>query len=349
MSVLIFSDPHAHAWPRFSRVLPDGTNSRLADLLSVLSQIEQYARQYDARAVCCLGDVTHRRYFVQFSVYNRLLDALARLQRAVRGPLVVLVGNHDIEAGGVHSLHPLRYLADDVRVVDTPQWLDLPGLGQVYAVPYMEDGVPEAVREPVASGRLGEPAAAFLHYALDGTPLGEHEYQVRTPLRLSDLGRFPRVYLGHVHRPQVLGHALYVGAPMHFDFGDHGDRYAWLVERDRPPVPLPLSAPRFVTGSYPRIGLKGFAEPGYLRVLNVPRGEFEEVAQHARQLGWDEVLCQEAPAPSEAVRVVSSGSFLSDGLLAEYVARHAPDLPETARAQLLAAGRDLLQAAEGRV
>ncbi len=62
---LITSDWHAHNWSRFATTLTSGVNSRFADLLATIDQMEEYIEEYEPRYLIHLGDLTHRRYFVR--------------------------------------------------------------------------------------------------------------------------------------------------------------------------------------------------------------------------------------------------------------------------------------------
>jgi DNA repair exonuclease SbcCD nuclease subunit len=338
--LLAFSDLHAHAWPRFSRVLPNGRNSRLQDSLTVLDQIERLLIAHRPEALVFGGDLTHRRYFLQFGTYNHLVAHLVRLSRHVPRVLM-LPGNHDYEAAGIHSLDPLQYI-NRFEVIDHPRWVTDLSVGPTYFVPYLEgEAVRAAMREPPPV--RGEPFAAFLHYAMDGVVL-DHEYQLRTPLTLADITRFPQCFFGHVHGPQSDGRCTYLGAPMHFDFGDRGPRYAWLIDRDHR-QPIRLTAPQFITATYPRIGLKGFEEEGFLRVLNVPPPLFGDVKREGLRLGWSEVVCTEQAVPPEVLTLVASGAFLSETTLREYVTTRYPELGD-AQETMVQAGLAFLASAD---
>lgn len=343
MSVLIASDLHAHTWTRFSKMLPTGVNSRFQDLLNVLDQIEWCLDEYHPSTLILLGDLTHLRYFVRYSVLNPLAAKLAHLRTKVKD-LIIIPGNHDIEAEGVHSLSIFQHM--DITVLDTPSWRHVDGLGWVYFVPYMHYGVAEAMDQPPPMGARGLPAGAMLHYALDGKVL-DSEYRLPSPLTLAHTHEFDRLWLGHVHSPGIEnnGATVYVGAPMHFDFGDVGDRFAWLVDHETS-QPIKLTAPKFITAAYPRV-----AEPespnDFLRVLGVPRAMLQDVRQSALDLGWADAVCVEASVPTEAVKLITSGSFVNDELVREYVAAQFAGLTEEAREPIIAAGLEYLRKAEG--
>ena len=342
--ILIASDLHAHTWTRFSTTLPDGSNSRAADLWKIFDQLERHIEEYRPTYVIIPGDLTHRRYFVQFSIYTQLVRRIATLRRRYGVSIIVMVGNHDIESDGQHSLGPMKYL-DGVTVVDQPTLIELDGFGIVFFCPYMSgDQVAEAFR-----AQRVPMALAITHYAFDGKAMGTSEYAVPSPLRKQDADSFDRVVLGHVHSPSVEedGRIIYVGSVMHFDFGDRGDRFAWFFPGDRgAPRALPLKAPRFVTATYPRIPVPPLEESGFIRVLNTPPEMFDEVKRSAIETGWLACLPVEASMPQEAVRTLSSAVIADEQMLRAYVERRYPDLQDSHRENLIDFGLGCLREAQ---
>jgi len=334
VNALIISDLHAHAWTRFATTLPDGTNSRFKHLLDVLDQVSKYILDYRPQSLIVLGDVTHRRYFVNFAVYNKLMAKLVNLEGKVPGSAYMLVGNHDYESVGVHSLDPYRYAG--WVVIDKPTWTQYG-----FFVPWMPgDEVPDAVKDPGFSAEDAE--NIFLHYALDGTPL-DNEFSLPSTLKLESLSEFQRVILGHVHTPSQTtdGRVTYVGAPLHFDFGDAGDRFCWLFDEDSNLTPLKLDAPKFITTKYPKVPAP--SEAGFLRVLNVSRDRLVDVRERAVKLGWLDCTTVEAEVPTEAVAALTAGVMLDADIMQSYVDRKYPDLDEGGRAAILKFGLDCLR------
>lgn len=336
MSLLVTSDLHAHAWPRFATTMADGRNSRFCDLLRVLDQIENLVEEYGADALAILGDLTHQRYFVRFSIYTPLAAWLVKMRAKM--PVIVLKGNHDEETETTHSLGPLALAG--ITVIDEPRFVNLPNRDPALFVPYMSSGIEHAVRD---SG-----PEIFLHYALDGKVMTGGEYALTTSLKLSDLDGFDRIVLGHVHAPSVEHDArvIYVGAPLHFDFGDTGDRYCWLFPDDGEPLRIKLGAPKFVTTSYPRIGTAPLEYSGFLRVLNTPASLFEDVKRAARDQGWLDCLPIEERMPDEAVRVLSSAIMADEHVVRAWVDRQYANLPVHEREPIIAFGLDCLREAQ---
>ena len=343
MSAIIVSDLHSHAWPRFSTTLPDGTNSRFADLLNVLAQVDAYADEHEVRDILILGDLTHRRGYVQFSIYSRICDWLASHIRIGRR-VIALVGNHDIESEGHHSLEPLRYMG--VEVIEQPTWSHSDDGVPWLLIPYLQHDMVKAVNDAprIMGAREPEETIAFMHYAFDGKVLS-NEFSVPSALKRSEMSDYAKVILGHIHTPSVDdSRTVYVGAPMHFDFSDSGDRFCWLLDR-RTLTQLPLKFPRFVTTTYPRLPAPPADMPGFLRVLNTPRQLFGDVKKEALASGWQDTLIVEVSMPVEAVRTLSAATLVNEDMVRDYVQTQYGELDKTTRGEIMALGLKYLREA----
>lgn len=338
MNTLVISDLHAHtAWP-FSKPGPDGRPSRFADLLNVLAQVMVELNRDPADDLIIAGDLTHRRHFISFTLYNDLMAHVAGLARLVKRTHI-LVGNHDYETEETHSLYPFGYLPN-TTVYEEPALAKLYSGEDVMMIPYLHDAgrVVQAFEQAPA-------VPVFSHYAAEGVPLNE-EYWLDSPVKLDMLTRFPFVVFGHIHPPteQLEGRVHYVGAPMHFTFGDSGPRYFTRL-RGWDMLRKPLSFPVFQTARWPRIPKP--AARGYLRVLDVPARKLAEVKEAALAIGWMDAVALEEALPPEVREAISSGLVVDEPLLKEYVRRRCPDLSEEEQFALVAAGMAFLKEARG--
>lgn len=344
MSALILSDLHSHAWPRFSTTLADGTNSRFQDLLNVLSQVDAYADEHEVRDILILGDLTHRRGYVQFSVYARICDWIASHINIGRR-VIALVGNHDIESEGHHSLEPLRHMG--VEVIDQPQWIgNTNGKMPWLLIPYLQHDMVKAVQDApkILGARKVEDTIVFMHYAFDGKVLS-NEFAVPSALKRSEMSDYAKVILGHIHTPSVDDNrTTYVGAPMHFDFGDSGDRFCWLLD-GYDLTSLPLKFPRFVTATYPRLPAAPADMPGFLRVLGTPRQLFGDVKKETLSSGWQDVLLVEQSMPVEAVKTLSAATLVNEDMIRDYVQTQYGELDKTTRGEIMSLGLKYLREA----
>jgi DNA repair exonuclease SbcCD nuclease subunit len=346
VSAIIISDLHAHQWTRFAITLPNGMNSRLADLFDVLEQVKRYVEEYEPDHLLILGDLTHRRNFVTFSLYGKLMAWLAEIQR-LGVSIISLVGNHDIESEGHHALEPLPFMG--ITVVEQPSWLDLGPLGTNLFVPYLQHDMLKAIQD--APNLLGAPkhnddAIAFLHYAFDGKVLS-NEFAVPSSLKKSEMDDYRQIVLGHIHTPSYedQGRVRYVGAPWHMDFGDSGDRYVNFLDDSRVWHRLDLKFPRFVTTTYPRLPAPPADMPGFLRVLNTPRQLFGDVKKEALASGWQDVLLVEQSMPVEAVKTLSAATLVNEDMIRDYVQTQYGELDKTTRGEIMALGLKYLREA----
>lgn len=339
MRFLIVSDLHAHdAWP-MSQTLESGRSDRFQDLLTILEQVrlETLRTSYDALLI--LGDVTHRRAHISFKMYNTLVDAIAALW--TEQPVHILVGNHDLENARDSSLHPLSYIPG-ITVYERPTVAELAKGVKAHMIPFTANA-PEIGH----LFRTLDPALpVFAHYAAEGCPL-ETDYWLDSPIKLGDCDRFPQVVFGHVHKPgtQLDGKITYVGAPLHFDFGDHGPRYLWKWE-DGVMTCLPLNGPVFVTGTYPRIPMAP-AVGGYLRLQNVPLLRLEDVKAHCLSLGWRDARVEvEWVADGTVMQLLDQAEQaggVTEQLLTTYIQSAHPEWSDAVQQQVLARGLQLLE------
>jgi DNA repair exonuclease SbcCD nuclease subunit len=340
---IVTSDWHAHGWTRFASTRSDGVNTRFADLLDTIDQIEIAVMEHNPSYLIHLGDLTHRRGFVAFSTYTEIIRRLRELVQKYALRVIIIPGNHDIESEGHHALGPLKYI-EGITVVDEPELTAL--LDEwVYFVPYMDgERVVEAFQSVKRNVEL-----AFAHYMLDGHVLNGGEYGVPSALQLSDTDNFKRVVFGHVHAPAVEhdGRIIYAGAPLHFDFGDVGKRYCWWFPTlSAAPLAIELKAPRFVTTSYPRIPVAPLEKSGFLRVLGTPAGLYEDVKRQAREVGWLDCVAIEASVPDDAVRTLSTALMSDEVMVRAFVARQYPDASESHREHIAEFGLSCLREAQ---
>ena len=74
-TILVIGDTHLHPHQQFSRIGPDGMNSRVSIVLDQLRKAGQWAREHQVPYFVHLGDVFHTRDFVSYRVWNAAFDA----------------------------------------------------------------------------------------------------------------------------------------------------------------------------------------------------------------------------------------------------------------------------------
>jgi len=330
VNALVISDLHAHdSWP-FSRPLPNGLPSRFQDLLNVCDQVVQILDQGKYTDLFILGDLLHRRHFVRFSLLNPLYDAIFRMARRVK-KVVMIPGNHDFETHDVHSLHIFGQLPG-VDVVNKPMVTRLSNGEEVFMLPWSND--PHIQVHAVEHA----PSLPFFgHYGAEGCPL-ETDYWLEAPIKVGELARFPLTVFGHIHKPgvQLDGKIQYVGAPMHFDFGDHGDRGVLSVRGHGGGIRVErinLVSPKMITARHPRIPLPPNPGGGYLRLMEVPPNTLVEAREEALRLGWLDCIPIAKQMPDalrdELEAAHLAGAAVDRPMIERYVARLQLDEKES--------------------
>lgn len=281
--ILAFGDTHVGAGPDYGRE-PFGPRSRLADHAAGLDAVVELALEQRAQLVIHTGDVWHRRRPTPHEidvVRARLVEPL----REAGIPLIVIAGNHDVEAvdrvaapellrgDGVRVYRKpavgfLRPGADSAEVAVLP-WVPVAGLVAEQAGGDRDALNEEAARMLIEIARglraqAGEDAILVTHFSIGGStlPNGLPVAELREPvLPLHELTAldFKAVVAGHIHKPQILDWSggerthpvFYTGSPWVVDFGEaetpHG---AWTFDTDDPLGTLhahELEGRRFVT------------------------------------------------------------------------------------------------------
>lgn len=295
MLVLLFSDLHAHAFQAYSKLLPNGRNSRLQDALDILEEIRGICNKLDVDGVLFGGDLFHIRPglgSMKIPTFNAVYDAIARLKIG-RQFVGLLVGNHDQgnKAGTEHSIHAFKSI---VTVMDSRDWYTFTSYDEqlcVYAVPATTEV--EELRKDIAAAKTGlEPSAAVVskimlgHLGIDGAEIGTN-FRMRDDSLLSvdDLRQqdFDQIFLGDYHKPQKLAPLVkYIGATHHHNWGDAGQRRrALLFNTDTGELAdIPLrAAPMFVKLTWDELGsaAQSEIEGNWIRVLHQgPRTVFAQ-------------------------------------------------------------------------
>ncbi|RJO61038.1 MAG: hypothetical protein C4542_07450 [Dehalococcoidia bacterium] len=341
MKILNIGDLHANwNWP-YSRLDVNGLPTRVNDLLNVLGQVERILVGRDVETLVLGGDIFHRRHFISFRLYNAIYRALERLTERVVETIIV-PGNHDFEDGVEHALYPLKHLPN-TTLVEQAEQIDILG-GVATFIPFHPDPAVMVKAFDAAESEF----MVFSHYAAEGVEL-ESDYWLEAPLKLGELGRFPRVFFNHVHKPSVQRNyrVVYVGAPMHFDFGDVGSRGGVLID-DHGYERVTFTAPVFVTSKWPKLPVAP-PEGGYLRIVAVPKEKLEEAQHAAKGLGWLDAV----PLPAEIVPEVeksimtalAGGQAISEELLRQRVRAKCPELSADEQAQMVELGMYLYRQA----
>jgi DNA repair exonuclease SbcCD nuclease subunit len=206
-----FGEPTGHA----------GVNTRLSTITDVCRWAGEIFEQENVSCVYVLGDVTHHHGMLTPPVASRVVPGLYSLFNGDMS-LVVMSGNHDIDANGRSIIPYIRIQGDDVTMMDS--WYSIykhfEGVN-IWAVSYGEN--PLEVFRKMQSNSLKKmtPAVVLLHHHIEGAVHGSHEFEPPGGIKLSDIPSGCLVFSGHYHKRQKLGKAIqYIGAPLQHDFGE---------------------------------------------------------------------------------------------------------------------------------
>lgn len=231
---LVFSDLHAHNF----RYAADRTtipgrkglyNSRLADTVSVLREIKEYAGYYNIDTIVFCGDLFHRRTSVPTDVRHVIFDTFREFED-YGIDIYAILGNHDMgdRRGYVHSLAGLA--SSHIEVFDKGvDKVCLDGVDFLF-VPYTDD-IEEAKKALKEAGDWVEddPAILFAHLGMQGAKVGSDYVLVSdNDVSVKDVPheKFAACFFGHFHQHQQLfKNGWYVGATHQHNWGDaYGSR-----------------------------------------------------------------------------------------------------------------------------
>jgi DNA repair exonuclease SbcCD nuclease subunit len=302
MRIIIESDAQFNPWKEFSKILPNGRNSRLEDQLNAQSEIFKYSVDVGANILVHNGDLfdalTEKIDKTTFlAVYNLFVDF------SEKGVIVVLnVGNHDwiTRAEENHIIEPFREIKN-VLVVDKPH-IEIIDDVCLSFVPSTRTDFQKKVQE-VLYTKVGFKKYLFTHQDVTGAKSGPRDMPLKFKYAADDFcpNYFDLVFNGHFHKPQWLkSNFIIIGSPIQKDFGERADAKGfWFLDTDEAP-----KNPKFIETNAPRffkieISKEEFAEKGLANRL--PKEYVKE-----RDFLWiltDSTRISESPLISDKVRL----------------------------------------------
>lgn len=248
MRILFWSDLHAHVHRPFARY-EDGINTRLRDALRIIDQVTEVAKDCDYTVF--LGDLFHISP-PPAPAFNETYERIKKL--AAMKTLFMLAGNHDLRSkyynGDPRDIPFLKFLSfDTVRIFEvgkTSTSITLDPTGEKVSV-FGFNHRREADAAELVKG--ADPHDILvMHQEVFGAD-NEFGYTFRGGMHPDDLKKFRWVFTGHIHKPQILNdRVVVVGAPLHIDFGDVGDRGMFILDTEKDDVEVvDTKFPRFVT------------------------------------------------------------------------------------------------------
>lgn len=302
----VISDCHVHNWSAFSRVLSNGVNSRLKNILDEIAAAADAVEIAGGNTLYITGDLFHVRGSVSPMVLNPLIDLMTKLTSSgfqVR----VLTGNHDLESRDSEALsnacESLRPIKGVTVVSKTTVFVD----DKVVMVPWF-DSV-DTIRTQIASGidtvedTMGEDLSEWtlmLHAPVNGVLIGIPDNGFYSK-ELANFG-FKRVFSGHYHNYKAFDGEVYsVGAATHQTWNDVGTKAGHIIVDEFGVTHVETSAPKFIDYdlSWDAAEASEKCEGNYVRVKmgEADDDEVTMIRDHVMGLGGLGCLVQAIPVP----------------------------------------------------
>jgi len=237
MKIVTYSDAQFNNWKEFSRILPNGRNSRLQDQLNAQNEVFENCISINAHLLIHTGDLfeslTEKIDKVTFlTVYDKFVEF------SKSGVVVVLiVGNHDWldRTEKEHILEPFKEI-QNIIVVDAPR-VEQVGDTSFCFLPYTKVELTEKIVELARISRNSERRYLFTHQGgIQGAKVGPRDTILKGDYSLIDfkVGNFDLVFNGHYHKPQTMGNNfIIVGSLVQKDFGEREDNKGfWVLDTE---------------------------------------------------------------------------------------------------------------------
>ena len=364
MRILHFSDLHIGV-ENYGQTDPEtGLSTRLADFLSSLDEVVEYALTEDVDLVLLAGDAykgrdpsqTHQREFAK---------RLSRLSEASI-PSFLLVGNHDLpnavsRATAVEIFQTLQ--VPYLQVGSNLQDYTIPtksGPLQVLAVPWprrsgilsreesrgltieevrqaVQDRMTQAIYVRAESLDPDVPAILTGHVTVNGATVGTERSMMLGQdhvLLAGDIGRpqVDYVALGHIHKHQILRNEnpfmAYSGSLQRVDFSEEGDDKGFCVVDLDPAAP---QGKRLTDFDFHRLGARRFVTVDVTVPIGDPDPTSAVVRGIARKDVAGAVVRVRVTLPSEVEAQLRDADIRDALSEAHYIAAINRESPQEAR------------------
>lgn len=274
MKVAITADLHAGK-------MVESHRKKLDDVLSVLDDMNEKAKEHGADAMVVAGDLFDQKGTIRAEVYNAVWERI----RDAEIPYYILAGNHGKSSrtvlGDDHPGDDTVYAMDDLEDVETVTGRRLfvdekfGGEGSdvtAFFQPYVEDV--EDLVERLSSAEVGGSGrnVLFGHFGIADAEMGPAQVQDRDWMDSGDavFKDFDWVFAGHYHRPQNFGEKVWIpGSPLQHSFGEREQqkRMLFLDTEDGSVESVSVDGPRYVVVETKDDfkGLTEYDQPLYVR------------------------------------------------------------------------------------
>lgn len=243
MKTLMISDTHFGDHPDFNNHDKEGISSRFLLQLTAINEALEKGVEYGCRQMIHLGDVFHKRGYVEPEIFNLVLQMFDSWADEYES-FIILTGNHDITVEGpifntAMMLHGACH--GKVQVIAKPQkWLN----SKWFFFPFTKGDIEGQIMEHVNKKHAPD-STLFLHQSIIGAEYGKIITKGVDP---KFLRQFKAVYCGHIHKPQGIGNnTAILGAPYPINFGDTGKRFCYVLDDKGKVSSFQVQHPKFIT------------------------------------------------------------------------------------------------------
>jgi len=261
-TVLATADVHMSNRLSYARPTKNGLTDRFEEQIAFWKEVERACHKETVDAVLILGDLFDKS-MVDAVTLTHTVEAIVNLPCEV----YILPGNHDASSitGGRFTVEAFASMRKkNIHCLQRPEvgtaihineWL------RFYPVPFSTAEVAnahiEACQQEIADHKQPGQDILLLHHSIIGCEHLGWKCDQGLDSELICEG-FDAVWAGHFHRHQRFGpdlNGMYLGAPMHHDFGDVGrGAFLWRMvirpdEIEKTKVEVPMM-PRFYTARF---------------------------------------------------------------------------------------------------
>ncbi len=256
MKIIVYSDIQFNAWSEFSKILPNGLNSRFQDQLNVQDEIFEFAKnQKDGDDVLLIhtGDLFESMTEkISKQVFLEVYERFSKFSKE-NIPVILLVGNHDWidRTETSHMIEPFKEI-ENILIVDKPEVQTIDRTCLCF-MPYTgRDFKKEIGNIKEQIGYQGDLKYLFSHQGVSGAKVGPRDVPLKHEYTYHDFGvdYFDLIFNGHYHKMQIFGSGfIIVGSPIQKDFGERNDpKGFWFLDtkvKPRRPNYIKTHSPNF--------------------------------------------------------------------------------------------------------
>ncbi|OGM08145.1 hypothetical protein A2Z67_03865, partial [Candidatus Woesebacteria bacterium RBG_13_36_22] len=252
MKLVICSDLQFNNWQEFSKILPNGKNSRFQDQLNVLDEIFEVSialSKDDDVILVHTGDLFESMTEkIDKAVFLDVFNKFSEFSKEGVAT-ILLLGNHDFidKTETRNIIEPFKEIKT-LLVVDKPMVQVVNGVGLNF-VPYTRQDFISKVGS-LANTSL-KPTYLFTHQGINGALTGPRDIPMKEDYNPKDFRPdvFDIVFNGHFHKPQNFGNLQIVGSGLQKDFGERNDEKGyWILDTGKDPkhpIYVKTNGPRF--------------------------------------------------------------------------------------------------------